>query len=726
MTLILAIPFIHPWIAASAAGLAAIPIVIHLLNRRRYRELDWAAMEFLLAASRRSARRVQIEQMLLLATRLLIMMVAALAVARPFVSAAGLSNVGAVRTHRLLLLDNSGSMQATDPSGQTNFDRAKTLAQRLLNSFPGGDGVSLVLLAKPASPVIGLNYRDRPAVAAALASVEPSQGSTDLIGAFAAAAQILKSSDAAPGNRVVYLIGDNTATGWGATGSSRSPAAAAAAEIAREARLVIVQCGDGSAENVAITALQPAANLIRPDVPCQWSAVMRNFGRTRQSGLSVELIYDGRLVRTEPVEPLSGGGRAHVQFQLHISEPGPGAVQLRLRQPQRDALDVDDARWFAVDVAEHVPVLLVDGRPGPTRFAGETGYLTTAMAPRLNATEQSWLIPKTVTDSELAAEALDDYRLIVLCNVRMLQPALWQRLSEYVSGGGAIWFFLGDQVNAEHYNQFGFAEGKGILPARLTAPDGQDEAGDTFFRLQPETPPHPVMADLADQATGGLFLARTRRYWRTDVQAGRQPVDVLLRYDSGSPAFLGRHVGRGYVLLCTTSANMAWTNLPAKGDFVSLVMELVGYSVPSRMESNNVLVGEGLYLPITAAQSSVPIRLTMPDGSSVPVGLRRDGDRFLTDVNLTTQCGLYQLRIADRRQLAAVNADEAESDLRVLSQTELADLLQCSFDYVRGDEDLTVASFTAPQRELSGTLFCLLLVLLLAETLMAMLFGHQG
>src|SRR5436309_13210065 len=55
--------------AALLYGLAAasVPIIIHLLNRRKYREVTWAALRFLLAAIRKNPRRIRIEQLILLA-----------------------------------------------------------------------------------------------------------------------------------------------------------------------------------------------------------------------------------------------------------------------------------------------------------------------------------------------------------------------------------------------------------------------------------------------------------------------------------------------------------------------------------------------------------------------------------------------------------------------------------------------------------------------------------
>src|SRR2546421_5662953 len=62
-----------------ALGAASIPLVIHLLNRKRFRVVTWAAMRFLLAAQRKNTRRMRLEQLLLLAVRTLLVLLLVLA-----------------------------------------------------------------------------------------------------------------------------------------------------------------------------------------------------------------------------------------------------------------------------------------------------------------------------------------------------------------------------------------------------------------------------------------------------------------------------------------------------------------------------------------------------------------------------------------------------------------------------------------------------------------------
>ena len=140
--LVLALWFSNPLILWGL-GAAALPVLIHLLNRRKYREMPWAAMRFLLAAVKSNQRRVRLEQWLLLAVRTLVILVAILAMARPFLESLGaVALLPGQRTHWVIALDGSLSM-ATAPGvgsgdgggggeGPSRFDRARDAASRII------------------------------------------------------------------------------------------------------------------------------------------------------------------------------------------------------------------------------------------------------------------------------------------------------------------------------------------------------------------------------------------------------------------------------------------------------------------------------------------------------------------------------------------------------------------------------------------------------------------
>ena len=104
-------PFIHPFLFWLGLGGISIPVIIHILNRRRFKILDFAAMKFLLEAMRKNRRRLQLEQLILLLLRCLIVLLMGMALAR-FTGCGAMDDIGIgnERKTQVFLLDDSCSM----------------------------------------------------------------------------------------------------------------------------------------------------------------------------------------------------------------------------------------------------------------------------------------------------------------------------------------------------------------------------------------------------------------------------------------------------------------------------------------------------------------------------------------------------------------------------------------------------------------------------------------
>ena len=139
-------PALLGWLA-----LAAVPVLIHWLFRRRYREVSWAAMQFLHAAARKQSRRTRLKQLLLLAARVLILALIVFALARPrWVDVGKLAGI-APPTLRVIVLDASLSLgrkaAVDDNSAATLFEAGKVIARDIVKKSHSGDRFALARIA---------------------------------------------------------------------------------------------------------------------------------------------------------------------------------------------------------------------------------------------------------------------------------------------------------------------------------------------------------------------------------------------------------------------------------------------------------------------------------------------------------------------------------------------------------------------------------------------------
>src|SRR5689334_7610807 len=191
---ILAIGFITPAFAIAGVALASIPIIIHVLNRRRYRIVNWAAMEFLLRAMKKNRRRLRFEQWLLLAVRCCVLGLLGIALARPLACGqAGMAGLATRSGLHVIVIDNSYSMayESDRPDARTNLDQAKRIAKGIIERLAsGGESVEIITAGAPAQTVFPKPIYDLGAAHDAVDRVEQSYANTDLSGAFAKALEI--------------------------------------------------------------------------------------------------------------------------------------------------------------------------------------------------------------------------------------------------------------------------------------------------------------------------------------------------------------------------------------------------------------------------------------------------------------------------------------------------------------------------------------------------------
>lgn len=467
--------------------------------------------------------------------------------------------------------------------------------------------------------------------------------------------------------------------------------------------------------------------------PVRMAVEISNLGSTTLRGLKLETRRvapgaeshgsDRRLTDLPPLEP---GAKTVSYVSTMFDAVGVHGIAAHLTTTTQgnsteplDALPDDDARFLSVEARTASSILLVDGRLGSNALSGQSGFLATALAPQVSTNEPSMLQLKTISDTELATDIIVSTDVIALCNIGRFTGQQWKQLEQFVHDGGGLLVFAGDQLSVDNYNQFGFVEGRGLLPARLGPARSFDEQNTIGYKV--EGLPHSIVADFGGEPTSGFFTATVSRYLsiETDTMRG----ECILRYSNDDPAMIVHSVGRGRVALITTSANMDWTNLPAKGDYVTLMLNTVGFLAPTHGQNRNRLVGDVLVEPLTAAESSLPMRVTTSEGTSVEGRIIPVEGSLNLEFGPTTRNGFYTFGVGSELRIAAVNVDGTESDLLSVSHERWLETLDREVRWIGDPESISRKPSTANVMELATMTAYAVLVLLIAETWLAMKFG---
>ncbi|HEV3339177.1 MAG TPA: BatA domain-containing protein, partial [Pirellulales bacterium] len=706
---------------------AAAPLIIHLLSRRRYRETQWAAMQYLLAAIRKNSRRIRIEQWLLLLVRTLLIVLVVCALAEPYLSHSGLTLLSGGRTHKVLVLDASFSM-ACKTNDKTRFERARELAQRIVSESSQGDGFTLVLLASPPRVVVGTPVFERRDFLDELANLRVLDGGADLPATLAKVEEILVSARreySRLSQEEVFFLTDLGRNTW--MPDLRGAADVAdfrdrSQRLASAATLVVADLGQDGVENLAVTGLRPLESFVTLTRDATLEAELHNFGRQNRDRQHVELFVDGRRAGESQVD-LPAGESATVAFAYRFDLAGDHTVEVRV---PGDSLDVDNHRWLALPAVNHLRVLCVNGKPAGGDFRGATDYLVVALSPGGLTDERSVVRPEIVTERALLETDLDQYDCVFLCNVAQLTPAESRLLESHVRGGGGLVVFLGDQVRAESYN----AESNNSaawLPAKLVerAPVDRDEP----YLFNPLGYAHPIVSPFRGRDRAGLLTAPTYEYFKLRPAEG---AGIALAFSNGDAAIVEARVGEGHSILVATSADASWTGWPMWPSYVPIVQELVAAAVRGGLEERRVEVGQTLSGTIAShvAEPVVTVETPAGDHPSARVAVENGAIRWTFDG--VDRSGLYRVDYGPplvRQELFAANVDTAESDLTRLSLDDLRDDVWPGIGFESFDGQVATEEPTSPIVRRDGLHHWLLyaaLALVLFETSLASWLGRRS
>ncbi|MBI1851142.1 MAG: BatA domain-containing protein [Planctomycetes bacterium] len=310
--------FLHPALLWGLLALA-VPILLHFLFRRPEQRIRWAAMDLLRRAVETTAKRSRRRERWLLALRIAVLALLALAFASPLVRDSGVLRVlGADGAPVVLVIDGSLSMQARAATGESAFETARARAIDVVRSTPRGSPTSVVL-ACAAPRVVVRDEVSRDEVEAALRSL---QGTS------------LGDDDAATA-RLVDSLAQGARTIWFSDFAGRDRGAAFPAE-----RLSVAVSDSG---NAAIESLDVARE---PGIagPLRVTAVVRRFGPARQREIS--LGVDGVEKERRRID-LAENEVARVTFDLAVDDPGFHEVRAQL---DADTRPFDDARSSVIHV----------------------------------------------------------------------------------------------------------------------------------------------------------------------------------------------------------------------------------------------------------------------------------------------------------------------------------------------------------------------------------------
>ncbi len=713
--------FLNPILLYAGLACIAVPIIVHLLTRRRRKPIEWAAMRFLLEAYKKHRKRLTLEQLLLLAARCALVALIALALGKPILGAAGLLGTPGPRT-LYLLLDNSLAGSALDSAGTSALSRHKQHAAKLLEQLDQarGDRAALVTLGSPAEAVVMPPSSDLPAVARLVEAVEPTDSRADLPGAIDRLKSELDSaaaskSDQTSGPTTLAVLSDFLS---GSADIDRPLASlAAASSIQRSLSVLATPPASVGSDNITITRAEPLRTVLlssesslaqsdnpEPTNPVRVSLTRSGPGVGAAAITQVSVRIDSGPTPGTPAKAqirwIPGQAEASVVIAAAIpSQPANSANVLAVvAEIDRDSIAGDNTFRRPTETRRTIQVGLLTppGQSPGTTIASfrPVDWLRLALQPdRPDARRESGTTGLRLIDVDPRAVAqpgvLAGLDALLITSPDALEPQAWTRLGDYARAGGFLVVFPPAEAKVHLWPDAMIAAlGLDWTVAREPKPTTSGELAEPNSSNPSTTQPASGSADLLAILAGELpeLLKPVRLTQLLAINTKADAGETILRSKDGPPLLVISapgspattapnttapiRTGRGLVALWAVAPDLRWTDLPTKPLMVPLMQELVRQGV-----------GKSLGVWSGPAGSAPPV----PDGtrelrllSSSTSALTHSDD--LLSVNAGTslappirRAGLW--RALDARGtslgLLAVNADPAAGKTETRSTAQL-------------------------------------------------------
>jgi len=628
----------------------AIPVIIHLLSRRRLPEVPFPTTQFLRQLEPREIRRLRLRELLLLLLRTLALLMLVLAFARPTLTPQHAVTHAAAAV--AILIDDSESMAALDEQGRPRIDGARARALAILDAARPGDELTLATTTQPEAGGSG-HAPDRVRLRRAIAKIEASALPAKMAPAIQSARRALQRS--ALTARELYLITDLQRSNFTTEARGEIAAATAAGE-----RVYLVPLVRSRIANHAFEDVDP---MLRPGP--------EGKGLELRSRLAnhADAASDRVAIRARRGDALIGGGDVTLRadevrwaaMPLDWRASGDSAADAEpvLIEADQDALPIDD-RWYAVlGAPRRLRVLRItesrEAGQAPPRFA------SLALDPGRNGA--SGFTVEEGSPTALLSLGPSRADVVLLEDVASLSSDSETRLRSFLREGGGLVVALGPHSDPAYYSSHLFP---GLIDLALEGPE-QAPAGGSL-ELKARLPSHYVLEGLTVGVGSVLTQARLTGLMRAHTTSSR--AEVVVQTTGGLPLVVS---APGVAVFLSSLAD-DWGDLPYSGAYVPLVRGLVSHAARAAKSAalGSPRVGEPPVARLDAAPGGA-LLVHGPGGYTSQAAVQAEGTRYRAVADIpAVRPGFYTFESGGKTlATVGVNVDPSESDLAPLSPDSL-------------------------------------------------------
>jgi hypothetical protein len=618
----------------AALSLGLIPILIHLLNRQRFKQVDFPTLRFLREMQRQKMRQVKVRQIILLALRTLAVLFLVLALTRPVIrSTAGILPGVVAKSTVVMVLDRSASMQTETTSG-TRFRDVQTRAQEILASMSDGDEIQIVWADNdpvlfPESPTSHIAL-----IREAIGDAEAGNQGGNLIQALQSARKILGASQNL--HKEVYVLSDFSGSAW----PEKMPDIKL---LPDDVRLFLIPCNNESKRNLGIVNARITSRLITPGRPVELAIQAFNSGSIPTEDRIVSVYAGGRRVAQTRVT-LQAGRQQEYRIKFVPEEPGSQTGYVRIEDP--DDFAADDRREFVLRVPPRLQVALV-GAEGAAREL-------TGLALNPTADPDAFVQVTKFLPDEFETADWSSIDAIIVVDATEFGIGFESRVRNFVESGKGVFVIPGPQFDLRAHQSWMASLGLPGLVEVIDAESAPFQWGKTDLN-------HPVFEGLFEDEPSVV----SPDFNRIVTTAGSGTAVEVITLSNGMPFMLETRAGKGRAILLLSSPDPDWSSMFRSGIFPPLMVSGSTYlsGIGTSGEEYQLTAGVAGQLLFTGRPGAENFELKRNDWSET-LGVEAGASGYALRIPALNEPGSYDLWQGTLRLgVVAVNVPASESNI---------------------------------------------------------------
>lgn len=623
---------------------ASIPILLHFLNLRKLKKIEFSTLSFLKELQKTKIRRIKLKQWLLLLLRILIIISLVFAFARPTIKS-NLFGSSTTKTSAVFIIDNTTSMSIVSNEG-SYLNKIKEMAKNAIANFEPGDEIAVI----PSATVSENEFLPQSNLFAVKNEIEEIQISgirKTLNSSIIKAGQILYGSGNL--NKELYLFTDLQ------SGSIYDLEAELSnlKELLNRTTIFIFDFNRKSAINAGVSNFKLSNQLFEKNKRVSFSSTITNYSDERINNSIASLFINDRRSAQQNVS-LNSKESKELFFETTLTDTGLVNTVVELEE---DDNNYDNRSYLSFYVPDKIRLLLASDVNEDAAFV------------KLALSQSSNFIQFTeASSSQLPVYSLPDFDALVLIGATSENGIM--RIKNYLNNGGRVIFFPSSTID--------------IVPAKdlfrglnLPVPEGfvgKINSYESGFQFEEPNLNHPIFSNLFEEKSK-TKIESPDIYRYLKINPGEKGTNLISMFDRS--AFLSEHrVGNGILIAFNTAPVLSWGSFPVKSIFPTLISKSISY-ISSKVDDDNFnFTGEEVYINIERVRTG-QLKVSRPDNAVELVNIDPTLKSNYVRYSDTDKSGIYKFYSGEKLlDFFAINQDPRESSVEYLSQADFNNYLE--------------------------------------------------